>query len=267
MLSHATLSKDAFMIPILLIRFLPWLNGVLGFLVAKGQWQWTDLYPWPLVMHVTLFTISMAIMGWKRMPLWQFLEKMSLPLLAMIATSSAFLVFEDEWVHTLLTSLIAFISFFSLELFFVSQFNPAKYPLNGLSRWNMALIPCIGFLGGAVIQGVQTFLQWPIWIEPLMLSCIGAIAYGVTSHPTATHTLKLKWVVLGALIGGQIGVLGAVIPAPMSTFGAIAAVCLAIPLRVRRYAYAPIPPRSLAWGEGITMLGCLAIILAGTKWV
>lgn len=267
------------MLPILLLRLLPLINGVLGFIMAREQWKWTDVYPWPLVAHITAFAFSMGLIGWKRISPKDFVEKMSLPLLAMIATGTAFLVFEEEWVHGLLTGAMAFISFFSLELFFVSQYHSMKYPLNGLSRWNMALIPCIGFLGGAVLQGIQTFLLWPmvssggedavlwpLWIEPVILAVVGAVAYIVTSHPTATRPLRIKWMMLGALIGLQIGILGLMMPVPTSTFGALVAICLAIPLRIRRYAYAPVPPRSLAWAEGLSMLGCLIAILMGSRW-
>jgi hypothetical protein len=72
---------------------------------------------------------------------------------------------------------------------------------------------------------------------------------------------------VGALIGMNVGILGVFLPVSMATQGVIAALILCAALRVRRYRYDPRPAVRQARLEGILALIAFVTVLVTAKWL
>lgn len=248
------------------MRLLPWLFAGAGLFVARWQWLRPLDYPWPLLVFLVAFLSALAFVAWRKLPLGEAAGTLSPAILTLSILAFAFLLAESNAEKIVISLLFAFIPCLVLELLFLSVHDPARYPVNGLSRLNIAIIPIAAFYLGATLSGVKVFLRIPGWIVPVAFAALGGIFYYVTSHPSADATHKRRWLALGSGLGLHIGFLGLLLPIGMMAHGALSALLLVFPLRLRRYAYQPYPTNGHAWTESLLAFAFFIGILATSQW-
>ncbi len=250
----------------LFMRLSPWLiAGVAGFLSA---WQWRDalIYPWPLVIVWALAFFAVCAMAWRELTWRDTLEKMAPSFVTLAIVGFAFLLVEGSLTRFVTSLVFLLIPLVSLELLFLFLYDPTRYPVNGLSRFNIALVPVAGFFLASTWHGLGVFLQMRSWVSVASFILLGASFYFLTTHPNAHRTHRRRWMLLGGLLGGQIGLLGLLLPVSMAVQGALASLLLCLPMRIRRYAYQPQPSFKMAWSEGVLALAGFVALLFTARW-
>ncbi|MSR85138.1 hypothetical protein EXS71_01730 [Candidatus Uhrbacteria bacterium] len=249
------------------LRILPWIVGALGLFLSAWQWVHPLSYPWPLIIFSLSYLVSAVALVWKQLSWKDASDKLVPPFLALTILCFAFLLVQNVYEKWIVTFLLAGISFFALELTFLFTRAPSRYPVNGLSRFNIALIPLMAFFLAATLNGLEVFLRLPWWIFGCAFLVFGASAFFFTAHPTAKFKHRSQWTFLGVLVGLQTAILGLVLPVSMLVHGALAAFFFLFPLRIRRYAYPPVPSWRTAWSEGLLAVIFFIGILITTRWV
>ena len=145
--------------PLPFLRVLPWLLGAAVFLIAEGQWRYQELYPWMLFFVPLLWIIGVFLISWQRIRFFAVLEKMIPSFFLFVACIVGALMLETSYMALTMSIVCALVCFLSLELLFALVRDPVRYPVNGLSRFNLALIPMIGFLGAAALNGLLVFIR------------------------------------------------------------------------------------------------------------
>ncbi len=252
--------------PLLLRRLIPWASAI----VLAGAMEWFArnplLYPWPQIVGLSLFLCSFILLAYRRLPVMEIISYGLPSVLTMIGLGVAMLLADSFWERTLFIILFVGIPFLILELLYTLTSDPIRYPVNALSRINIALAPLAIFSMTASLVGVYVFAPLPWWCLLFALCFVSAVFAFATSHPTADKSHRIRWTVIGALIGLHAAVLGLILPVGMTVTGAIAAFLLAFPLRTRRYGFAPVPSRTHAWTEGA--MGSILVIslLLSARW-
>jgi hypothetical protein len=256
----------------LILRCLPWLVGALGFVALEWTWNEPASYPWPLLIPWVALILAALVIGWRKVSVSELIEKMTMPVIAFAALGLACLLIEDELGQILFTLLGIGIPLLSLELLFLYAFQPTRYPVNAISRLNLALVPLTGYFLGVGLMGLQVFLTDPAWVhiaDPVTLgifAALGSVLALITCHPTSDRAHKARWASFGALLGLQIGILCIILPVALPVIGCVAALGLAAPLRARRYSHDPKPPVRLAWAEGTMAFVFFVTILLVSRW-
>ena len=249
----------------LLLLVLPWLSGGANFLAVGWQYQAPLYYPWPLVAGLGLHLLVVVLYG-RRLTRKETAEKMLPSVLALAALATTVLLAEGFYVRFLLALLAGTISLLTLKLFFLFCFDRPRYPVNSLSHVNLALVPLTAFFLAWGLSGLAIFIRLPWWAVLLIYVPVPAGLYGVTAHPTASKADAWRWAGLGAYVGLMTVVLLELLPVGMLVQGALAAVLTAVPLRIRRYAYQPRPPRKLAYLETILAVVAFLALLLLARW-
>jgi hypothetical protein len=248
-------------------RCLPWLTA--GLAAGFVFWQWQDPldYPWPLVLFLLWYLLAVVILVWKRLSWRDAVEKTLPSFLTLMAIAFWVLLIETSIERLIILLLFVGIPYLVLELLFLLMYAPARYPVNGLSRVNIAFVPLTAFFLAATFDGLLVFLRLPWWVPVAVFTLVGGLLFLFTAHPTANRPHRWRWAVLGGIIGLHIGILELLLPVSMLVHGALGAFLLAFPLRLRRYAYQPVPSRRLAWSEGL--LACLFFVglLVVSRWI
>ncbi|MBD3281433.1 hypothetical protein GF391_01675 [Candidatus Uhrbacteria bacterium] len=248
-------------------RLLPFVSALTAAFAFWLQVQYPFQYPWIAMGGALVLVLSAVAMARGRVRFWDFLEKM-LPTFILIATLIfALLLAEGELARWVIVLLATIATYLSLELLFLLSFTPPRYPVHGLSRVNMAYVPFIVFYAVATSVGLLTFIHTSIWIHVGLLVLLGLVIFRTTGHPEATNEQNFRWMLVGAIVGLHLGLLGAMLPISMFAQGAIAMVLFAGILRLRRYLYHPLPGKAQAWMEGVTAVGFLAMIIATARWL
>lgn len=250
----------------LFIRILPWLTALFAF--AAAQYQWTHMlsYPVPLLAWFAFFVGAIAVIRFQKVSFRASVERMTLPLLTGISVLFGFLMAESSLERIGLTVALIALSFVTLELFFYYAYDPTHYPVNAFSHVNLALVPFIIFYTTCGLSGVNLFLRAPWWLSVGIFFVLGMILFTLTEHPVADAAHRLRWRGLGSWIGIQAAILLIFLPVTVSTRGAVLALLFFIPLRIRRYSYAPRPPARLAWIEGIAAIFLFVTLLLTAQW-
>lgn len=251
----------------LLLRAQPWIVALSGALAAYMQFRFPLVYPWPLVALLLLYV---AAVGWYLFEYKRTIFESALQMLPsklfLVALALSVLLAETVFARWLITILFLLVPLTSLELMYLALFETFRYPVNALSRLNISFIPAIAFLLAVSGNGFYVFLRIsPIWNIAVFVLVTGTL-YFITSHPTADAANRLRWSVLGALIGLQAGILSLLLPVPLVVHGAIAAIIVSAPIRIRRYAYQPTPSRRHAWIESATAAVLFLTILLVSPW-
>jgi len=250
----------------LLLLSLPWLSGGVNLLAVWWQYQTPLFYPWPLAVGLGLHTLAIVLYGRRRLNWKETSEKMLPSFLALAALATTLLLAEGLYLRLVLALLSGGLSLLTLKLFFLFCFDRPRYPVNALSHVNLALVPLTAFFLAWGLSGLATFVSLPWWAIIISYMPMQAALYGVTAHPTATAADRWGWTALGAYVGLQTAILIQLLPVSMLVQGAIAALLAAVPLRIRRYAYQPRPPKKLAYFEiVIASLAFLALLLLA-RW-
>jgi hypothetical protein len=256
----------------LLLRSLPWLVGGLGVLCFEWTWSAPDSYPWFLCAPLAALVVATFVIGWRKVSLAEIIEKMTVPVIAYMAVALGALLVEQPAEQILITALGAGIPLLSLELLFLYAYQPSRYPVNAISRVNLALIPLSAFFLAEGLMGLRIFLTDPSWesvADPVTVgsfAALGLVLALLTSHPTSDRGHRLRWALFGALLGIHIGILCVIMPVALPVIGCVAALGLAAPIRARRYGHDPKPPAKLAWVEGSMAFVFFLALLLVSRW-
>ncbi|MFA6429589.1 MAG: hypothetical protein WCV84_03785 [Patescibacteria group bacterium] len=250
----------------LALILLPWIVSILAFGLVEWQWKEPLLYPWPLLVPIALHIFAAVMIGMRRLPWKEMLEKMGPSALAMMSMAFAFLLIEGTVMHLILGVLFAGISLLTLKLFFFLCFDAARYPVNAISRVNLALMPLTAFFLAWGMAGLTVFMRLPWYATLPVFAGVCALFYYWTAHPTATASTRWQWAAIGAFIGLQVGILVQLLPISMEVQGVVAAFMTALPLRVRRYGYQPRPSHRVAWVEGGLAVTAYVGALIFARW-
>lgn len=250
----------------LFIRLLPWLTALFAFVAAEYQWINPLTYPAPLVLWFAGFVSAIFVIRWKKVSFRATFEKMTPAIFGAASIVMAFLMAQDRVQRLGLTLAMVFLSWITLELFFYYAYDPKRYPVNALSHVNLALVPLIVFYSACGLSGLQLFLQIPWWLSMLVFVALGAILFALTEHPVADVSHRIRWRGLGMWIGAQAALLLIFLPVTVSVRGALLALLFFLPLRVRRYAYAPRPSVRVSWMEGAAVFALFLFVLLTAQW-
>lgn len=253
-------------LPIFVIRLSPWAATLTAFFLLEAQWQWPRLYPWPLVGAILGFLLSAALIVWRRVSWHETVMSLLPTTLTLAALTLSALHLETLLERQVFIALFMLVPLLALELLFLLAFDPTRYPVNAFSRFNVALVPlCIA--GTAFgLSGLLIFIQLPSWIAIAVLTALAALLLYVTSHPTASMVQRRRWAFLGAAAGLHAGICVALLPVGLPVLAALSALFVGAVLRIRRYAYQPVPPRALALVEGIGTSAAFLILLLTARW-
>lgn len=250
-----------------LLRLLPVISAILAFGLVYWQWLHPLIYPQPLVWFFVWYIFATLALVWKRLSWKDALEKLVPSVIALCCVGLGFLMVESGYGRVFLTMFFVGIPYMVLELLFLLLYAPARYPVNGLSRFNIALVPISTVLFGSAFQGLIVGLRAPWWMVMGAFVFFGVAFFFFTAHPTAHHTHRLRWGVLGGWAGLHVAILELVLPLSVFTQGALAALLIFVPLRLRRYAYGPQPSHRVAWSEAVLAGICFFTILWTARWI
>ncbi len=253
----------------LLLRIAPMLTGIATYFLFEWQWRVPLLYPWALLACIALYAGTVVRMTWSRSDRWTMVWT-SLPVVGFLlaATACAVMLEEPFWRHAL-SLFSAITSYMALELLFLHLYHASRYPVNGLTHLQLGLIPLTNALLAWGLVGVRVFaktLAPPAWTVPLMFTGVNALAFAVTSHPDASAYARRVWILFAAFTGFATGLLLLFLPLAMPAQAFLAALLVALPLRLRRYGFHPHIRRVTAWIEaGVACIAFFTVLLL-SRW-
>lgn len=250
----------------LFVRAVPWLSAAAAMLAVQWQWQNPSMYPYPMLGAIGVYIAASVLIGAGRLAWKELMVKSTPSLLLLVAAALAMLVIESPESKIALTILFAGTPLLTLELLFLLAVDPVRYPVHGLSRLNVALVPITTFLLAAALSGLRIYLQFDNLSIIAIFSLFGAAVFALTSHHASSHEQDRRWAAVGALVGFHAGFLVQVLPIGLPAQGLIASLILAIPLRMRRYAFQPVPARNVAIAESTGVAVMLAAVLLLSRW-
>lgn len=254
----------------LLLRLGPMLAGF-G-IYALFEWQWQDplFFPWPLVAALVVYAVIAWRIAWSRRhkhgleALWK-----AVPGFLFVAAAGVCAVMLEVplWRHGL-SIFVAFIAYIALELFFLHKYDAPHYPVNGLTHLYLGLVPLTNAFLAWGFSGTQTFAikYAPPWLPIFVFMIVNALGFAATSHPDAKPGQRHAWIVFGAWVGVGIACLVIFLPLSMPAQACIAALLVAVPIRLRRYGFLPRPGPVTAWLEGSVVVIAFLGILLLSRW-
>lgn len=252
---------------LLLRRFLPFLVAIASACLLFVQARSAETYPWVAVIAPSVLVFAGVFIGFKRVPLRELMARLLPSVLALAGAVYALLLTEGVFSLWVIPVLGAGISYLVLELLFLHVFLPARYPVNGLSRLNFALVPIVFWFAMAASVGLVMFVHAERSLPILVLAGAGTALFWSTAHADADAVHRRRWALIGGGLGIQLGILGAFLPLTIFLQGGYAAVLAGFTLRARRYGMAPYPSRSLVLGETLGMLILLIAMLTTARWI
>lgn len=252
---------------IFVYRLLPFASSLI---VALGFWlqlKYPFQYPWIVLVTALTMPVSAIIIARGKVKAADFLEKMLPSFILLAVLAFALLLSENAIGRTVIIILATAAAYLSLELLFLLAYAPPKYPVHGLSRVNIAYVPFIIFYAAATSAGLMTFLHTSAWVHIVLLVLLGLVLFRTTGHPEATSEQNNRWMLIGAIVGLHLGLLGVMLPLSMYAQGAAAMVIFSGILRLRRYLYHPMPGKRQALFEGMTAVAFLIAVLATSRWL
>jgi hypothetical protein len=251
---------------VLLLRLLPLLAATGTVVAFWYQRILPAYYPWLAVAAIGFVLMSVAAIAFRRLSVADVVEKMFPSVLCLAAAAFAMLLVETSEARLGLTVLAGIAAFLPLELLFLLAYEPSAYPVNGLSRVNLAALPIATWLFASTSLGLIIFLHTPRAIHVVLLVVCGLLFFRTTGHPGATPAQNRVWMAVGALLGLQVGWFGLLAPLGVEMQGFVAAFVLACAARLRRYAYSPKPHPRLAVIEGVGAVAMFLVAMATAKW-
>lgn len=252
---------------IFLYRLLPATTALAVGVLYYTQFENSLAYPWVGALGVLLVVISAWLMSRTRVSLLDMTEKMLPTFLLLGVLVFGMLLSEGEMARWAIMVLGVLSSFLSLELLFLLSFMPSRYPVNGLSHVNIALVPFILWYTVSTSVGLIAFLHSSKWIYVALVTLISIILFRTTGHPGATKEQNLNWMFIGGAVGLHVGLLSVMLPLSMAVQGAMACLIFCVVLRMRRYLYHPIPGKQQAWMEGIVALVLILTLITTSRWL
>jgi hypothetical protein len=254
---------------LVLLRLLPFTLGAVNAALFLYQARSAETYPWPAVI-ATVLTLACAFLILRKRGRGMVRRggRLIVPsVLTLAVCGYALLLAEGVLAHWVIPLFAAALTFAGLELFFLSTFVSARYPVNGLSHLNLSLVPAAFWLTAFTSVGITVFINGSRLIPVCTMTLVAFAMFYWTSHPEAGPVLRRRWALLGAWLGFQLGLVGAVLPVDLLVHGTLAALCGAFAVRVRRYGIVPPLPRKLIIAESLVFVVFLAAVLATARWV
>lgn len=252
---------------LLFLRFLPFLLGILNAALFIAQSRYPSSYPWIVAISPILLAASALLIGWKRHQGAVLVQRSIPSLLAVSAAAFAMLLAEGVFAQVALPVFVGLASFLCLELMFLSVYLPSRYPVNGLSHLNLSLVPVTLWLLAFTSVGLTVFLNMTRILPVAVMTAAVSVMFWSTSHVESAPVEQRRWMMLGAWIGFQVGLLCAVLPFGLMLHGTVAAVTVSLALRSRRYLIAPAIPKKIIVLEGASVALFLILILSTAAWV
>ncbi len=251
----------------LLLRLLPYVVGIAQVWLLLTQTAQPHMYPWIVGIGVLLVPGASLLIGWKQVRARDAIEKMMPTFLLILSIGFGVLLLESRvsiWTAALLAGIASTIS---LELLFLLARHPSAYPVNGLSHVNIAYVPLGIWYAAYAASGLMIFLHTSqLWYVGI-IGILGALLFRTTGHPGASKDQDMVWMVIGGLIGLEVGWIGTLLPLSMSMQGLVAALVVCAVLRVRRYVYKPVPSSRVAWSETIVAVILFIGGIVSAKWL
>lgn len=251
---------------VLLLRLLPLLAATGTVVAFWYQRVLPAFYPWLATAAIVAVLLSASAIAFRRLSPVDVVEKMFPSVLCLAAAAFAMLLVETPEARLGLTVLAGATAFLPLELLFLLAYEPSAYPVNGLSRVNLAALPIATWLLASTSLGLIIFLHTPRVVHVVLLAICGLLFFRTTGHPGAAPAQNRVWMAVGALLGLQIGWFGLLAPLGIEMQGFVAAFVLACAARLRRYAYSPKPHPRVALIEGIGAVAMFVVALVTAKW-
>lgn len=249
----------------LLLRSLPLLTAAIVGILSWWQFVYWEWYPWLWLATFVCATMSALAIGYRRIAFREWLKMVPIFLVYLVSGGASLLVERGVQQWCMVGVSIALV-YLSLELLFLLGHKPSEYPVHGLSRFNIAIIPLgAGFLALS-LSGFQVFLESPPWFAPLVCVVYSTVMFYATSHHASDHEQDRRWLWFGALVGIHMGILTMILPLDVIATGVVAALVIALPLRARRYTHDPKPPRRQAWIESGLYVSCLLAVFLFSRW-
>jgi hypothetical protein len=249
----------------LFIRLLSWLTGIFALWVSFVSFHNPFWYPFPQLAFLAWFLFAILALGGKRGKKEAF-QKLVPAFLAACGACLVLLVAEEPMQRVLISLSLITLSWLPLELFFLSVYDTTHYPVHGISHINVALAPLAIFYAAAGIAGLRVFVDAPWWLPFMVLIPLSAVLFTTTEHPIADVAHRRRWRWIGALIGAHLAVFLIILPINLWAQGVLAALFFALPLRLRRYAFATVPSHRVTWIESSCGIFLLLFILLATAW-
>ena len=239
----------------------------MGALSAYLQFLFPLSYPWPLVIFFLIYVgAAVLFLVENKKDVMQTVLQILPSCFFLLALGITFLLTEALFARWLVTLLLFLIPLLMLELLYLALFESFRYPVNAISRINIAFIPAVAFLLGVSGSGLNVFLRISPFYSLIIFPVVIGLLYDITAHPTADGRHRIRWGVLGTVIGLQTAILILLLPVPLVAHGVIAAILVSVPIRVRRYAYQPTPSKKHAWFESGAVLIFFLTILLISPW-
>jgi len=248
-------------------RLLPMFTAALVAASFYAQFSYPFDFPYWAAAGVVCLPLSAFLIARRRVAYADLAEKMLPTLLLIVSLAFSMLLSEGALSMWLIIVLAAVATYLSLELLFFLAFMPSRYPVNGLSRVNIAYVPLTVWYAVATSTGLITFLHSPVWFHVAGMILLGIVIFRTTGHPEATPEQNRRWMLVGAFAGLHLGLLGIILPVSMTAQGMVGMILFSAILRMRRYLYNPMPGRRQAIAEAVAAIVILGVALGTTRWL
>lgn len=249
----------------LLLQLLPVLIGALNAALFFIQISFPNTFPWIVFATPLTFAATAIAMLWKRRQ--QSELRSVLPATVTLACCAyGLLLSEGVLSHWIIPLFAGGFSYYLLQLIFLSVFVPARYPVNGITHANLAMVPVALWLTAFTTFGLIVFMNVSHFAPLGIMSAVCFLLFYGTSHPESDIRTRWRWVMIGTWIGCQMGIILSVLPVSMETGAALSALIGGFVLRVRRYGIAPPIAKRVVITETLGALGLLILILALASW-
>ncbi|MFO0764668.1 MAG: hypothetical protein U0487_01310 [Patescibacteria group bacterium] len=249
----------------LLIRSLPLMAAFGILLLSRWQFIAWKTFPWLFGVSVLVFVASAALIGYKRLALREWIKVIP-PVMTFLIAGGAALLVESGLQQLFFSLFVGGLAYLTLELLYLLGHEPSKYPVHGLSRLNLALIPLGMFFLAMTLSGLQAFIRFPFWTSPFFGVIYGVVTFACTAHHASDRDQDRRWVLMGVLVGAHAGILAMLLPLDVIASGVIAALLFALPFRARRYAHEPKPKKQSAIIESSLFLACFLAVILFSRW-
>ena len=249
----------------LLLRLAPWLLAGFAALMSWWQWRTPAIYPWPLVVVLVGYVISAGGLLW-RSKHWREGAFALWPMcIAIAAIGFGHLLVEDALPRLLTTLLFAFLPWLALRLGWLLLYESSHYPPQAFFRLYLALVPVCVWYVFSTLQGILVFL-----LPVTELVAVGAflILMGLFAGIIRSWSdpRERRWFWTSLIVGAHAVTLLLILPTSMAVHGALAALLIAIPLRLRQLAHDHRKLSSRLWVEGAFYVAMWTGICVSARW-
>ena len=248
----------------LFLQLLPLLVGALNAALFFIQISVPNTFPWIVFATPFLFAATAIAMLWKRHH--KDLRSVLPATVTLACCAYGLLLSEGALSYWIIPLFAGCLSYYLLQLIFLSVFVPARYPVNGITHANLAMVPVALWLSAFTSFGLMVFMNVSHFFPLAVMVGVCFLLFYGTSHPESDTKSRWRWVIIGSWIGLQLGILLSVLPVSMETAGALSALLGGFVLRVRRYGIVPQIARRIVITETLCALGLLILILALASW-